>query len=487
MLARSSQGAEAEFGDAPGSAMRKDARVRLARVIGALALLAGVLDFGVRARALPDPVSRASAPWSAPLVAGGAALAGPRLAFTGGGQGAIAWSAAGGARGLALAAPHSANGAPSSVRVLARLGSLALPLDTVTATTVDGIGQVVLAGTAGTGTTTTTAAWEAHPIGPFGAARPVGPGGGPLALTDYLTGEVALAAVVPAGAEEEVVLRLQSPRGAALGPAIALSARPGAVTAVAVGLDWRGDTLVAWQQDGVIYARERATAGALGPLQVLGPSAGGPRLGALISDDGRGIVAWTDETSPTAGEPKTARTRLSISGRRVRFAAPSLVEAWSEPAGLRLGPGAMRLIRLANGRVVLGWTGTQAGAVVARVAPVTLAGLHPAVTVSPPGSNAQLADLASGGRGEVLAVFTATRHGGALDGPADIDAAVGVDKGQGVASFAPPERIAAAASWSEPAAAFEPLGDRPIVAWRSAGPGSGAQVRYAVRTAEPLP
>ena len=290
---------------------------------------------------------------------------------------------------------------------------------------------------------------------------------------------------MPRGAVDGVVLRMQGAGAAALGAPVALSALPGTVTAIAVGLDWRGDALVAWQQDGRIYARERRTSGTLGPLQTVGVSAGGPRLGALISDDGRGIVAWTDETAPTRGEPKTARTRLSISAANVRFTHPSLVESWSEPPGLGLGPGAMRLIRLTSGRVVLGWTAARAGALVVRVAPVTLAGLHAAVTVSPPGTDAQLADLAPGRRGEVLALFTATPPGAPLDGGGEIEAAVGVDGGTGQARFAAAEPVGAGAADGDPVAAFEPTGDRPVVAWRTAG--ADGQVRYAVRTTESLP
>lgn len=463
-------------------------RVHAVRMIAVLSILTVAVDVGVGASALPDPPPRAGGPWSAPLVAGDGAVDGPRVTFASSGDGAITWSVAGGGtRELALSAPgrSAGTGASHAARPLPALGPRALPLRSVDAATADGSGRVVLAGGLATLPAGETAALEASPEGPFGAPRPLNRGGGPIALASYLTGTVAFATAVPYGAVDGVVLRMQGAGAAALGAPVALSALRGTVTAIAVGLDWRGDSLVAWQQDGRIYARERRTSGTLGPLQTVGVSASGPRLGALISDDGRGIVAWTDETAPTRGEPRVARTRLSISAANVRFTRPSLVEAWPEPPGLALGPGTMRLIRLANGRVVLGWTSSREGELVVRVAPVTLAGLHAAVTVSQAGTDAQLADLAPGRRGEVLALFTATGPGVALDGTGEIEAAVGVDVGTGQAQFSPAEPVAAGAADGDPVASFEPTGDRPAIAWRVAG--AGGQVRYAVRATESLP
>jgi hypothetical protein len=462
-------------------------RVRHTRLIGVLSILALACDLAVGARALPEPSLRVADPWSAPIVAGGDVLGDPYLAFGPQGAGALVWSLdGGGGRALALVPPGT-SGAPRAARALSSLGPRALDLRWVGAATADGGGRLVVAGQLAAGAARATAALEADPSGPFGAARPLNRGAGPLALANYLTGEVALAAVAPAGATGRVVLRLQSAAAAALGAPVILAALPGTVSAVAVGLDWRGDALVAWQQNGLIYARERRTSGTLGPLQVLGGSSAGPRLGALISDDGRGIVAWTDETASTPDGARTASTRLSISGESVRFGRPTVIEAWTEPAGLRLGAGAMRLIRLANGRVVLGWTGWQAGRLVARVAAVTLTGLRPPATVSDAGTDAQLTDLAAGARGEVLAVFTATEPGALVQGPAEIEAAVGVDEGAGQSAFAPPEPVAAGAAGSDPTAAFEPVGDRPVIAWRTGTAGAASQVHYVTRAAESLP
>jgi len=448
-------------------------RVRHTRLIAVVAALALAFDGGVGARALSDAPARVAEAWSTPVVAGSGALSDPRAVFSSAGAGAIAWGVAGGARALTLA--------PAAVGATTRSAVHELSLQSVAGATSDGSGRVVLAGELGANGGRATAALEADPSGPFGAARALNPGGGPVALTDYLTGEVALAAGSPAGGVGRVLLRLQQRQAQRFGAPVQLSAMTGLVSAIAVGLDYRGDALVAWQQSGRIWARVRHLTGTLGPLQTLGSSRAAPRLGALVSDDQRGIVAWTDETA--AGAVTRAQTFLSISGLGVHFAAATPVETWAEPAGFHLGTGAMRLLRLADGRVMLGWTGWQDGEPVVRMSAVALSGLRPPVVVSQDGTAAQLTDLVPGARGEALAVLSASEPGASLDAGAEIETAVGVDEGvAGTAVFAPVEPVAAAPADNQATAAFDPLNDRPIVTWRA-----GAQIRYATRAAEALP
>jgi len=439
-----------------------------------MAALTLAFDVGLGARALSDPPASAGNAWSAPVVAGADALGDPGIVFSSRGAGAITWSlAGGGARVLTLPPPGGAEASASALRDI--------PLRSIADATADGSGRVILAGDLAASVGRATAALEVDPVGPLGSPRALNRGGGPVALTDYLTGEVALAAGAPVGRVGRVLLRLQPPQGSRLGPPVLLSALAGPVTAIAVALDYRGDALVAWQQDGQILARERRVSGTLGPLQTLGASAPAPRLSAVISDDRRGIVAWTDEIA--TGRATTARTCVSISGLGVRFGTASLVESWAEPSGLRLGAGAMQLKRLGDGRVVLGWTGLTAGQPVVHVAAVTLEGLRPAVTVSEAGTAAQLTDLAAGARGEALAVLTATEPGTPLDGPGEIETTVGVDEGvAGQAVFAPVEPVVAAPAANGATAAFDPIDDRPTVVWQA-----GGQVRYATRAEEALP
>lgn len=438
-----------------------------------VAALTLAFDVGLGATALSDPPARVADAWSAPIVVGTGALSDPRAVFSSRGAGAIAWTVAGGARALTLAPAAIGSTAGSAVHELS--------LQSVAGATSDGSGRVVLAGELGAIGARATAALEVDPSGPFGAARALNRGGGPVALTDYLTGEVALAAGSPAGGAGRVILRLQPPHAQRFGAPVQLSAMRGPVSAIAVGLDYRGDALVAWQQSGRIWARERHHTGTLGPLQTLGLSAPVPRLGAVVSDDQRGIVAWTDEIA--AGGVTRAQTSLSISGVGVHFVGARPVEAWAEPAGFHLGAGAMRLRRLANGRVVLGWTGGQGGEPVVRVAPVALAGLRPPAVVSQDGTAAQLTDLVPGPRGEALAVLSAFESAGSPRASAEIETAVGVDEGvAGEAVFAAVEPVAGAPAANQATAAFDPLDDRPIVTWRA-----GAQVRYATREADALP
>ena len=52
--------------------------------------------------------------------------------------------------------------------------------------------------------------------------------------------------------------------------------------------------------------------------------------------------------------------------------------------------------------------------------------------------------------------------------------------------FAPAEPVALAAGASDPTVAFEPVGDRPVIAWLETG-AAGPDVQYATRTEETLP
>jgi hypothetical protein len=410
---------------------------------------------------MPAPTSA----WSAPAVAGTGAAGEPLAVFSSAGVGTIAWTAgAGGSRVLTLA--------PDGARAAASGPPRAVPLGSVAGATADTRGRVALAGALGPGTAGATALLEADPAGSFGAPRALNRGGGPVALTNYLSGEVAMAAGSPLGRIGRILLRLQPPHRDRLGAPVELSALTGPVTAISVGLDYRGDAIVAWQQQGRIWARVRHLSGTLGPREVVGASAPAPLLDAVVSDDQRGMVAWTDETPAGSGE--TAATHLSISGLGVHFGRAALVQSWAERAGVRLAAGAMRLRRLANGRVMLGWTGRQGGRAVVQVAPVSLSGLRPAAVVSEAGTAAQLRDLVPGPDGEVLAVMTS-------DG--ELETAVGVDQGvAGQAVFSPVEPVAAVPAATTATATFDPLDDRPVVVWRS-----GGDVRFSLRAAPGLP
>lgn len=318
---------------------------------------------------------------------------------------------------------------------------------------------------------------EGQPTSGFAGPKALGGPAEPVAATSSYLGDAAIASVGPRGVE----LRLQRHFGTSFRAPIRLGAGAGHVGALAVALDYRSDALVVWEQGGRIFARERHAAGPLEPAQEIGRSGPRPQLQALISDDGRAIVAWTDE-QPTGGSWRV-RTYLDVSGPGVRFGRPRMLEAGSEPA--RQPRGALRLIRLSTENVVIGWTGAGAGAGATRIAPVTLNGLGSGVTLSSAATDATLADLSAGPHGDMLALWTSVpRSGSPPDGRhVTVLAAAGANVPGVAVRFSAPEVLAGPGPNADPRAAIDPSSDRAIAAWRSRG-GSPATL-YAVRAPGP--
>jgi hypothetical protein len=252
---------------------------------------------------------------------------------------------------------------------------------------------------------------------------------------------------------------------------------------VAVGLDYRGDALVAWAQAGFIYRRVLRATGRLERTERVAPSPPGPHLQALISDDNRGIVAWT--ASVSTGASSTTRVYLDTSGRGVHFGRPRLLEDFRNPPGVELPEGSLRLVRLASEGVMMGWTGMSGGRYVVRAAPVSLGGPRPVTVVSGPSGNAILADLATGSRSEALAVWTvAPRLARGLDmRHAEIETARGVTVAPGVARFGAPVAVSGPAAIAPPRAGIDPTTDTPIVVWQRLGGGIAYSARRPDATA----
>jgi len=128
---------------------------------------------------------------------------------------------------------------------------------------------------------------------------------------------------------------------------------------------------------------------------------------------------------------------------------------------------------------MMAWTGAEAGHLVVRAAAIDLHGVRPPSTISSPGRDALLADLAPGPDGEALALWTEpqTTPIGLDLGRQAIFAARGFDAYPGPPAFAVGEQVAPAGPNSDPTIAIDPDSDRAIAVWRG---GAGA-IAYAVR------
>jgi hypothetical protein len=445
-----------------------------------------------------SPVALAS--WSAPALVGGCASASspapPLIVFpssqpaTRSGPGALLWSApagclqarggtaSGGAARETLAAPLGPRGLPGRGRALSAAdGSVEVAAAAGTA-----LGQVIALGDG--------VLAEGSSPGAFAPALALGAPAAPMALAGAYLGDTAIVSTLRRPhAKWALAVRVQRHYSSTPAPPRLLATGASRPRAVAVALDYRSDVLAIWDAGGSIDAREIQASGAIGPLERVGSGAGLVELRALISDDGRAIVAWRVQSALRGGGAATS-IEASISGPGMTFGGAATVESFADLPGLVPPPGSLRLTRLSSEAVMIAWTGMRAGRYVVRASPVSLRrGVWAPVTISPRGRQATLASLVPGPRAEALALWTTAPR--LSDGTLDarrraIFAAWGHYGGHGEARFAAPEALAAPGPNGVPAAAFDPQSDTALAAW-ARGVVGAPRIVYAQRAAGPPP
>jgi hypothetical protein len=403
--------------------------------------------------------------------------------FHASGQGAILWSgnpadcspaeaAAGAAVGIAPFEPDHTLGAPQPLPAAA-----APALTELNAVTSTGNGRIVLAGGIGPTAGAAGGLSQGPASGPFTIAARLGGPSSPVAVTSSYLGDVAIASVSTGNRVELRLERRDAPR---FGPPIVLSSRPAAISALAVNLDYRGDAVVAWAAKGAIFVRVRASTGVLLPIQRVASSPLAPRLETLISDDNRAIVAWESDRTAVGSATRITSTYLDISVPGIHFTGPRLLERFVDPPGFAPPATGLQLVRLAYEGVIVGWTGLLDGHFVVRTAPVSVTARRPTTTVSDPNSDAMLADMATGPKGEVIALWTtAPRTGNPAQAAARILSARGVSEASGVTRFDPPQVVSGPGDLLAPRVAIDPVTDVAVAAWREGDTNPG--IDYAVR------
>lgn len=424
-----------------------------------------------------------SQPVTVPLARCGASA--PRVVFpsadphTGSGPGAILWSgdpaacvrgggSPGSGVGLAPIGGDDAAGSAQSLR--GATGSVAVS-GGLAAAAASGDGRIVIAAPFGPGA---VGVFEGRAGGRFARVGLLRTGVGTVATATGYLGDVALASV----SSGRVELRVRRHAVRRFSAPVLVRAGGGAVSSLAVGLDYRGDALVVWAQRGWIYRRVLSAAGALDGVERVAASPPAPQLQALISDDHRGIVAWTSDVP--AGDGSVTRVYLDASRPGVHFGAPRLLERYRNPLGMRVGDGSLRLVRLSSEGVMMAWTGMRRGRYVVRAASVSLTALRPASVISGPGGNAVLDDLATGPHNEALAVWSDAPRlaGGGVDPSHEqLGAARGVSENSGTVAFSPPEAIGGPDAIVAARAAFDPASDNAVLAWQIRDQG----IAYATR------
>jgi hypothetical protein len=254
------------------------------------------------------------------------------------------------------------------------------------------------------------------------------------------------------------------------------TAGAGSVQALTLAMDYRSEVLGVWAQDGAIYARVVPNRGAAHALQRLARVGLHPELAAVISDDERAIVAWSEQL----GDETAVYIDRSAIG--VRFGAPQLLERFRDPDGLLAPAASPRLVRLSSETVMLAWAGSAGGRWVVRTAPVTLNGVRHVSTIAAANTDALLADLAPGPDADAIVLWTepSPTAAGAPDAQRQaLFAARGFDAYPEHTSFGEPQQIAPPAPVDDATVALDPANDRAVAVWQ----GEAAAVEYSIGAA----
>jgi hypothetical protein len=453
---------------------------------------------------LPAGVQSAGGPWLQPVTLGAcSAPDAPAVLFPsdtprhGTGPGAIVWNSASrcpGGAGPRLSTIAPGGDAPGAASIPRTAAGRALGLTEPVTAAAAPHGQILLAAPAAAGSGTagdratgagTRAGGDASTGGQasglllseglaggsFTAPWTTGGAPAPLALASAYLGDVAL--VSPGGSHggtSAIQLRVHRYYAHSFLAPVRVSSPTGhAVEGLTLAMDYRSDALAVWEQAGAIYARDLPGSGRSAcSVMHVASAAPGARIAVLRSDDNRAILAWAD----TRGGITSVYAELSAPN--IHFGDPRLLERFTDPDGLAPASGSLRLVRLLSESVMLAWTGAESGHWVVRTAAVDLNGVRSIDTISAPGHDALLTDLAPGPAGEAYALWTepqSTPTGLDLDDQA-IYAARGIDAYPGRTIFTAPEQIVAAGTSGasgEAAVAVDPDSDRAIAAWRTSG------------------
>ncbi len=428
-------------------------------------------------------------PWSAPAVLSPCRASGaPQVVFPSDspseatGAGAVVWSAAAGCVGgegarVAGIGPGDVPGVSASVHGAA--GRLLLPRGPLLASGAPH-GQIVIAGSAPGGGTAGLLVQGAVG-GSFAALEPAGTSTAPIALARGYLGDVALASAParPRGGRARALsgfdVHVERFYANHFGrEASVRSAGPTSVRELTLAMDYRSEVLAVWVQGGQIYARLLPGDGSARALQRLARIGEHVHVSALLSDDGRAIVAWSEQHGDQTS------VYIDRSGNGVRFHAAQLLERFSDPDGLSAPAASPSLVRLSSESVMLAWAGARTGHWVVRTASVYMSGVGVAGTIAAPGADVLLDCLAAGPAADALVLWT--QPAPSTGAPADLDhesifAATGSDAADQRTAFGAPELVAAPAAVGDPSAAFDPDSNRAVAVWQ----GQGGRIEYSIR------
>lgn len=221
-----------------------------------------------------------------------------------------------------------------------------------------------------------------------------------VATMDGFIGDVDVATVIQVAGQYEIALRAERHYASSFARPLDLPVGTGTVGTLALGMDFRADRIVVWAQGGYVWAQYVTNDGHVKSRQLLGPSGYHPQIAAVLSDDDHAFVLWTDEPPP--GSSGTASVLLAHSSFGPTFHGAVRLASFTEPADVRLTPGAVAAERLSSEGVALLWPAMAGANFVVDAAGATATGVLTPSVISEPGQGVRLGAVATGPRNEVV-------------------------------------------------------------------------------------
>ncbi|MDQ5832495.1 MAG: hypothetical protein M3550_05475 [Actinomycetota bacterium] len=233
-----------------------------------------------------------------------------------------------------------------------------------------------------------------------------------------------------------------------------------------VAINTRGDVAIVWDRFSRrgrrdVFGQILTASGKLRPRQRVGTAPAGPRYRIALTDDRRVVAAWVaqniSECDAHAGEIAVAQAskggRFGRARRLTTLAITGCGRYASDPA--------VQFARAPGGRVLIAWSGNEGARWVVRAGELGAAGVESVAVVSDRGSDAVLADLALGSRGEAVLLLADGVGGSDPTGPNRL---LAVTRGWDRGSFTAPELVADRAGIGS-SVTFDPLTSRATVAY----------------------
>ncbi len=415
------------------------------------------------------PPGWGSPPWSDPAAIGGSTGGFPIVRFTGGGSAVVVWGNTIGSSFVHVTAASSST--PSDgfgpAREVGRLRPVALE--------PSGPDQVVVLGEVGSRRPRAVVAFGPA-TGPLAAPAPIGPRDSrAIALAVNRRGDAAaLVGLCELTACSRMVPALAIRRaGGRFGRPVPIGRRQGRFVGT-VAINERGDVLVAWERAARgttgprnVYARIRTAGGSVGSTRRLARVTPSVRFSAAIGDGRRAVVGWLAQRVSEGFASSPATIGIAAAPPRERFGPSVNLETVPVTGtGLYVGQAGVAARFASDGRLLLAWTGYEAGRFVVRAAGVSGTAAGPPQIVSDPAQDTVLSDLAVGSRGEALVLGLSGIRGADPAGPVALVAAT---RAPGAEAFGGLELVTPGASIEAAGAAFDPVTGAAVAVWRDYG------------------